>query len=304
MAIANIFDLLASVPEFNGKPEELNIFVQHIDEVRRYAEEAQTKLFDLRIRTKIVGRANIAMINNNSPMNWEEMKIILKANFNISESIESIVNKIKTAECRENISNFYEYILQLLTKLNLKNSIDVNEEWYSCQNNEKMVLKIFIAKLPSEPKLVLNARNPSSLLEAKGILIETEYFFRNFSNNKPNFQPISSNANSSKFNNGNGNNQNYFSSSKNQKLSNAQSRNSNEQNYNFSGNRNFVNTRSGNFNDSDVRHNYVGGNRNDSYQNPANGSNQSYNNNGPIPMEVDSIQASNFHSVADELFPV
>lgn len=69
-------------------------------------------------------------------------------------------------------------MLKMLTKLNLKTSIDIeNEQWYSCRNNENMVLKIFISKLPNEPKLVLNSRNPHNLLRAKEILVETEYFY-------------------------------------------------------------------------------------------------------------------------------
>lgn len=80
MATANIFDLLASVPEYKGKPEELNIFIQPIDEIRSHAMETHKTLFDLRIRTTIVGRANIAMINNRSPINWEDIKIVLRAN--------------------------------------------------------------------------------------------------------------------------------------------------------------------------------------------------------------------------------
>ena len=41
-----------------------------------------------------------------------------------------------------------------------------------------MVLKIFTSELPNEPKLVLYSRNPLSLLTAKEMLIETEYFYK------------------------------------------------------------------------------------------------------------------------------
>lgn len=236
MATANVFDLLASIPEYNGKPEELNIFIQHIDEIRSHAMET---LFDLRIRTKIVGRANISMINNRSPVKWEEIKIVLRSNFNISESSESIVNKIKTSEFKNSIDDFYECMLRLLTKLNLKNSINREEEWYSCSNNEKMVLKIFVSKLLSEPKLVLNARNPISHLEAKEILIETEYFYKSF--NPRNSYLVNTRTN--KFNNPEGNNKRFINKNQDDGFHRNQSRES------FDGNTGFRHIDSRNVND-------------------------------------------------------
>ena len=66
-----------------------------------------------------------------------------------------IINKLKISEIRTNINYYFEYITSLLTK-------------------------IFISKLPHDPKLVLQARNPSTLLKAKQMLIETDHFFSNY----------------------------------------------------------------------------------------------------------------------------
>lgn len=175
MATANIFDLITSIPEFNGKPEELHLFIQQIEEVRKYVNPEFYSLFDIRVRNKIVSNASTALIDINNPSSWEEIKEVLRTNFSISESIEAIINKMKLAECRNSVNNLYDYLLGLLTKLNLKCSNN-NDEWYSCERNEKMVLKLFVGKLPSEPKLILNARNPNTLLKAKEILVETDYF--------------------------------------------------------------------------------------------------------------------------------
>lgn len=179
MSTNNIFDFLKRIPGFDGKPEELPLFIQSIEELRQYVEDPIITLFDLQIRHKILNEANIALINNNSPTNWEEIKKVLKSNFSITESIESLVNQIKTSEMKNSIENMYEHLVHLLTKLNLRASVEENCEWYTCANNEIMVLKIFINKLPNEPKLILNARNPSSLSKAKEILIETDYFYKN-----------------------------------------------------------------------------------------------------------------------------
>lgn len=182
MATLSVFDFLKSVPNFDGKAEELPLFIKSIEEIRQYVEGTCLTLFDLKIIHKIVNKANIAPINNNSPTNWDEIKSILKANFCINESIESIINKMKISEMRETINDLYEHLITLLTKLNLRASIDNSNERYTCSNNEKIVLRIFINKLPSEAKLILNARNPDNLLKAKEILVETEYFYEKFNN--------------------------------------------------------------------------------------------------------------------------
>lgn len=320
----NIFDVLAGIPDFGGKPEELSNFLEHVDEVRKFADAALITLFDLRVRHKIIGRANIALINSNNPSKWDDMKIILKTNFTINESIESIINKIKAAECKTSISNFYDYLLDLLTKLNLKNSID-KDEWYSCEKNEKMVLKIFTSKLPSEPKLILNARNPNSLLKAREILTETDYFYKNFYNNKKsNLQSISSNENfnnslkrNERFQNNNGNrgqnsgssqsrnfyeSGNRFNGNRNFNESGNRfngNRNLNESGNRFNGNRNFINT-SGNF--ARNQYNSNSGQVNVD-RNQVGGSTQRTNLSRQVPMEVDTVQTSNFQLVPEELFP-
>lgn len=286
MASYNVFDFLKSVPEFDGKAEDLSLFIKYIEEVRQYADTQQLVLFDLKIRHKIVGNANIALINNNNPTRWEEIKYILKTNFCISESIESIVNRIKTAEFRNTIESFYEYIIKLLTNLNLK--ANVTEElgsWYTCDNNQKMVLKIFINKLPSEPKLILNARNPSTLLQAKEILVETEYFYKNFNVNlekkKSFIQPPSSTNNS---NNNNNRNQNSYYNRENyvprhlERASSSQTPSSEN--------------RSGNNSELNKRFNNVIPNRGE------------LNGNDQIPMEIGILRSSNFHVTAEDLFPI
>lgn len=283
MATYNIFDFLSSVPEFDGKAEELSLFIRYIEEVRQHAETPQLTLFDLKIRHKIIGKANIALINNNNPMNWDEIKTVLKSNFNVSESIEGLVNKIKTAEFRSSIESFYDYIIGLLTKLNLKASVSGNEGWYTCENNENMVLKIFISKLPNEPKLILNARNPNKLLQAKEILIETEYFYKNFNRKiqKPETQPLSSSStdraasSSTRFSSNSGyrNNRSSYQNS-------SQSRNSTNRPDNFP-RTNRLNTDSGGGFHQEDR-----------------------NADGQTPMELGVVGPSNFQFTAEDLFPI
>lgn len=289
--MAEVFTLLGGVPEYDGKPEELEIFIKHIDEIRQHAEPAMITLFDIRIRNKIVGRANIALINNNNPFGWDGIKLILKANFNISESVESLVNKIKTSECKTTIVNLYDYLMDLLTKLNLKNSIAPNE-WYSCERNEAMVLKIFINKLPSEPKLILNARNPNSLLKAREILIETDYFYRNFNNKKSNLQPSSSNGNFNNSFKNNGKYQKFDNGNQKRNSGSSQSRNFSESFDNLNSNENVVNN-SGNF----------AGNQGNLNRNQGGASGQRSNFSRQTPMDVDAVHTINFQSGPEELFP-
>ena len=104
------------------------MFTKHVEEIRKFVDPTLLVLFDLRVRHKIVSKVNIALINNNNPTKWDEIKILLRINFNVSESIESIVNKIKVAEFRTDVGDFDEYMLKLFLKLNLKTSIDRENE--------------------------------------------------------------------------------------------------------------------------------------------------------------------------------
>lgn len=63
----NAFKLLEGVPLFRGKAEELQIFITRIDEVRENVNQTLLRIFDIRIRYKIVSEANFVMINNGSP---------------------------------------------------------------------------------------------------------------------------------------------------------------------------------------------------------------------------------------------
>ena len=121
----NAFDFLQGVPEFDGRTEDLVMFTKHVEEIRKFVDPSLLLLFDLMVRNKILSKANIALINNNNPSKWNETKVLLKIYFNISESVESIVNKIKVAEFRNDVGDFYEYMLKLLTKLNLKTNKDI-----------------------------------------------------------------------------------------------------------------------------------------------------------------------------------
>lgn len=103
------------------------MFIKNVEAVRQHVEATYIELFDLRIRNKIVDQANISLINNN-PIKWEDVKVILRINFNISESIENIISKIKTAELRTSVNQFYDYMETLKTKLNLKTSLDRKNE--------------------------------------------------------------------------------------------------------------------------------------------------------------------------------
>lgn len=284
MAEYNIFEFLKSVPEFDGRAEDLTLFIQYIEEVRQHAVGAQLTLFDLRIRHKIVGKANVALINNNNPTQWGDIKHVLKTNFTITDSIESLVNKIKTAELRTTIDNFFEYIMTLLTKLNLKANMSGNEMWYTCTNNEQMVLKIFINKLPSEPKLILHARNPNSLLQAKEILVETEYFYKNFNKYQKGAVPkqLISSHNAGREVNPNEN----FTNGDNSR--NIRMRNSGSSQSRNSGNR---------FNNFDRNSGQSRGSHEGNYRRRDCEDDQ-------VPMELGIVRPSNFQLTAEDLFPI
>ena len=89
----NAFDLLEGVPGFDGRAEDLEMFTKHVVDIRKFVDVSLLVLFNLRVRNKIVSRANIVLINNNNPTKWADIKVLLRINFNISENINSIINK-------------------------------------------------------------------------------------------------------------------------------------------------------------------------------------------------------------------
>lgn len=54
------FQLIEDVPDFDGKAEELEIFMKIVEEIRKHVNADRLKLFDLTVRNKCV-RANIIL---------------------------------------------------------------------------------------------------------------------------------------------------------------------------------------------------------------------------------------------------
>lgn len=185
-AAMNMLDVVNSIGSYTGLPEELDLFIKQVDYVYNYIQdldEMSKGFLELKIRQKIKDRANLILINNNNPTQWEEIKSILKENCSVNESIENLINKIKLATFKNSVEQLYDHILNLLTKLNIKSGLeDHTPAWFNCEQNEDMALKLFISKLPSEPKLILQARNPFGFREAKKILIDTDNFHRDYNN--------------------------------------------------------------------------------------------------------------------------
>lgn len=59
------------------------MFIINVDRIRKHVDTKFLALFDIRIRYRIVNDANITLINNGNPTDWEEVKVILKENFKI-----------------------------------------------------------------------------------------------------------------------------------------------------------------------------------------------------------------------------
>lgn len=190
MADVNLLSLVDGVSDFTGLPEDLELFIKRIANIYLLAgnlDERLKRILDLRIRQKIKKEANVTLINNNNPMNWPEIKLILKTSFYINESIECIIYQIKTLQYQNSVEDLYNNHVKLLTKLNIKACLSNDTPtWYDSKENEKMVLRLFTNKLPNNPKLILNARNPLTLAEAKSILIYTDNFYSVLHNNNPN----------------------------------------------------------------------------------------------------------------------
>lgn len=201
MTNMELLTLIKDVQEFAGSPEELGLFIKHVDFLYEFASELNETskyLLELKIRQKIKESANTILINNNNPIKWPEIKSILLSNCTINESVETLITQIKLLKFESSVSNLFNDCSSLLTKLNIKTGLAIETpSWFNNEQNEAMVLKLFINKLPSDPKLILQARNPSSLRQAKEILVDTDNFYRSFSQNKNRQSSFLQNNNSS-----------------------------------------------------------------------------------------------------------
>ncbi|CAD7082132.1 unnamed protein product [Hermetia illucens] len=267
----NPLKYLNNLPEFDGKPADLQTFITLVERVNPMLEafnEGSQLLFSDIIKSKLKGRAKEIIEINCHATHWRDVKQVLQNNFGDRLSIDELNDNLRGVTFKTNTLEFYNEIKAKLRRLNNKTSVVMgasNETNECTRNNMRTALNIFKNKIPEPMKTVLFCRNPDSLESAMDILFTAGYthYSSNDQNNPGNRQKTThrqkhennnnnGNNDNRQFNNNNRSNNNNGNNDNRQFNNNNRSNNNNDNN----GNRQFNNN-----NRSYKNSNYNNGNR-------------------------------------------
>lgn len=132
---SHIHGILKLVPKFRGKPEELKVYINKIEELLPYVTTGPDKaLFITTIKNHFLDEAANILIDESDLHTWNDIKEILTKNFqpspNHSNSM-ALLNRMQQ-NSNESVTDFCKRIKVILNKL--KNSIPegtTKQFWYS-----------------------------------------------------------------------------------------------------------------------------------------------------------------------------
>lgn len=176
---------LSDLPIYDGNCTNLYTFIDLIDRIgsvlETYDDFSKAMFLDM-IRAKLKGPAkDIAEINNHLT-NWTELREVLVNNFGDRLSVEQLFDEMRSLRFKTNAKNFYDEIVIILRRLNMKTRIvHGNEVGYSTliAANKRTALEIFKNKLVEPMRSIIVCRNPNNIENALKILFDTNYAYFN-----------------------------------------------------------------------------------------------------------------------------
>lgn len=254
-----VLDLISKIPEFDGNSSSLLYFFDRIDSlvpILTSLDSNSTTILSGFINDKIVGKARIEIQKHGRLNDWCQIKEVLKTNFAEKKSINTLIDQIRTARIRTNVEEYYNYLNNLISKINVSLMLENNNDASLIESNKRIAFDSFKHNLPEPTKSIVLSRNPSSLNEAYKIIVElghqnfgpnsTQSFYRR--NNQNHFSNLRYNNNFT-FNRQNHSNSNFSNQNNNSNQTNMRQNNQHRQNrqYNNTQNNHFNNTNSQNF---------------------------------------------------------
>lgn len=250
---------IKDVPEFDGRREKLEPFIEAIDQIApaivALPREAAPYYLQ-KIKTKLTGKARLVLDLNTEVNNWTQIKTVLINNFGEKRNIFALTDELRNCRFNNDVLGYLNEIRYRLRNLVSKarsEAADLVVLNRDIEHYNRLALKVFINGLPETHSTILHARNPNTLEEAERILGETDHLYSRRSNRtyNNNFQVTHSNNN------------------------NAQ-RVRHDQNPNNARNNNFNGRQLHNFNNFQQNNNRNFGNPN---RHPNNNNNRNFNNN-------------------------
>lgn len=176
ITVKDVINEARSVPVFKGDGTyELSHFIKEVETLIGMVTDDAAKQYIFRIlTTKIQGNAaeSVRRITNQNP-SWEIIKTQLIKSFGVQETYLKLKEKADSIRFI-NVSQYYEELIKILDKLNLKYSLDTEKPIdFKPENNEHSILEKFLNKLPRPDSMYLRMKQVNSLEQAYHELLQT-----------------------------------------------------------------------------------------------------------------------------------
>lgn len=165
-----------AVPAFKGDGSyELCHFIQEVETLVRMAPDDATKAYIFRILiTKLQGKAATSIRRlMHQTVTWEGVKSQLIKSFGVQETYLKLKEKADSIKFFT-VSQYYNELLVVLDKLNLKYNLDSDKPIeFKPDNNESSILEKFLSKLPRSDSMFLRIKGVRTIEEAYHELMQT-----------------------------------------------------------------------------------------------------------------------------------
>jgi hypothetical protein len=114
-----VSDILKLIPKFNGKPEELRVYINKIDDLFSYINDGDEAIFVTVVKTNLTGEAALEILDEEGLDSWNELKSKLLTSFKNQENhVNDIALLQQMKQCEnENVETFCNRIKKVLSKL-------------------------------------------------------------------------------------------------------------------------------------------------------------------------------------------
>jgi hypothetical protein len=165
------------IKEFRGdRSYDLSSFIREVEIFLPLFENTSMSdyIFQRCVVNKLQGNALNAVRTLGSLSSWDDIKEQLIKNFGIRETYHQLYFQALNARNRNNVSQYFEYLRNILDKLNTKYEQDNKKPIEFCPKmNESMMLKTFLNNISAHLASIVYSRNIQTLREAYYTLEET-----------------------------------------------------------------------------------------------------------------------------------
>lgn len=114
-----ITDIIKLIPKFNGKPDELRVYLNKIDDLFSYIHDNEEALFVTVVKTNLTGEAATEVAEEEGLDTWNDLKTKLLTSFKQKENHVNDIARLQQMKQgpNENVENFCNRVKIILIKL-------------------------------------------------------------------------------------------------------------------------------------------------------------------------------------------